>query len=116
LPVPYGWPWLNIGKWPPLLNSAPISMPPPRSSLPAGQRLVEILKQPQYQPLPVKNSRIIIFAANNGYIDDYPVGSIRRYEIELYSFIENRQAELLKDLREKKAIDSDLDGASSRLG
>jgi F-type H+-transporting ATPase subunit alpha len=73
-----------------------------------GARLVEILKQPQYQPLSVEKQALIIFAANNGYIDDYPVGAMRRYEDELYSFVDNRHPEILDQLREKKAIDSNL--------
>mgnify|MGYP000462918017 CR=1 FL=1 len=73
-----------------------------------GARLVEILKQPQYRPLPVEKQALIIFAANNGYVDDYPLTAIRRYEEELYTFFDNRHPEILDQLREKKAIDSDL--------
>lgn len=73
-----------------------------------GARLVEILKQPQYQPLSVEKQALIIFAANNGYIDDYPLGAMRRYEEELYSFVDTRHSELIEQVREKKAIDSDL--------
>lgn len=75
-----------------------------------GARLVEILKQPQYQPLSVEKQALIIFAANNGYVDDYPIGAMRRYEEELYSFFDSRFPEILDQLREKKAIDSDLQG------
>ncbi len=73
-----------------------------------GARLVEILKQPQYQPLPVEKQALIIFAANNGYVDDYPLGGMRRYEEELFSFIDTRHPDLIEQMREKKAIDSDL--------
>jgi F-type H+-transporting ATPase subunit alpha len=73
-----------------------------------GARLVEILKQPQYQPLPVEKQVIIIFAANNGYIDDYPVNAARRYEAEMMTFIENSHPAILAEVREKKAIDNDL--------
>ncbi|MRR34690.1 F0F1 ATP synthase subunit alpha, partial [bacterium] len=52
----------------------------------------------------------IIFAANNGYVDDYPVASLRRYESELYSFFDGRKADILAELRDKKAIDDDLKG------
>ena len=75
-----------------------------------GARLVEILKQPQYQPLPVEKQVMVIFAANNGYVDDYPIGTINRYEEELLTFLENRHGQLLSDLRAKKAIDDDLEG------
>ncbi|MCM2264909.1 MAG: F0F1 ATP synthase subunit alpha [Desulfuromonadales bacterium] len=73
-----------------------------------GARLVEILKQPQYQPMPVEKQVMIIFAANNGYIDDYPVNVARRYEAEMMTFIENSHSAILAEVREKKAIDNDL--------
>ena len=52
----------------------------------------------------------MIFAANNGFLDDYPVSALRKYETELYSFFDNRQAELLAELRDKKAIDDGMKG------
>ncbi len=75
-----------------------------------GARLVEILKQPQYEPLPVEKQVIIIYAANNGYVDEYEVGDIQRYERELQAFLESRHQQLLDDLRDKKKIDDDLEG------
>uniref|UniRef100_A0A831XLS1 ATP synthase subunit alpha n=1 Tax=Geobacter metallireducens TaxID=28232 RepID=A0A831XLS1_GEOME len=75
-----------------------------------GERLVEILKQPQYRPIPNEKQVLIIFAANNGYVDDYPVASLRRYESELYAFFDGRKADILAELRDKKAIDDDLKG------
>ncbi|MBI1919878.1 MAG: F0F1 ATP synthase subunit alpha [Geobacter sp.] len=75
-----------------------------------GERLVEILKQPQYRPIPNEKQVLIIFAANNGFLDDYPVASLRRYETELYTFFDSRKADILTDLRDKKAIDDDLKG------
>jgi F-type H+-transporting ATPase subunit alpha len=73
-----------------------------------GARLVEILKQPQYQPMPVEKQVMIIFAANNGYLDDYPVNAARRYEVEMMTFVENNHAGILAEVRDKKAIDNDL--------
>jgi F-type H+/Na+-transporting ATPase subunit alpha len=73
-----------------------------------GERLVEVLKQPQYNPIPNEKQVLIIFAANNGFLDDLPVSALRRYEAELYVFFDNRQAKLLSELRDKKAIDDDL--------
>jgi F-type H+-transporting ATPase subunit alpha len=73
-----------------------------------GERLVEILKQPQYRPIPNEKQVLVIFAANNGYLDDYAVSALKRYETEMYAFFDNRQADLLTDLRDKKAIDDDL--------
>ena len=75
-----------------------------------GERLVEILKQPQYKPIPNEKQVLIIFAANNGFLDDYPVASLRRYESELYTFFDSRKADVLAELRDKKAIDDDLKG------
>jgi F-type H+-transporting ATPase subunit alpha len=77
-----------------------------------GERLVEILKQPQYRPVPNEKQVLIIFAANNGYLDDYAVSALKRYETEMYAFFDNRQAELLTELRDKKAID---DGLKAKL-
>ena len=73
-----------------------------------GERLVEILKQPQYRPIANEKQVLIIFSANNGYMDELPVAVLKRYEVELYAFFDNRQAELLTELRDKKAIDDDL--------
>ncbi|MGA7553613.1 MAG: F0F1 ATP synthase subunit alpha [Candidatus Acidiferrales bacterium] len=76
-----------------------------QAQLARGQRLVEILKQDQYQPLPVEKQVLIIFAASNKYLDDLPVEECRRFEKELYPFIETNYNGLLKSLREKKAFD-----------
>jgi F-type H+-transporting ATPase subunit alpha len=73
-----------------------------------GARLVEVLKQPQYQPMPVEKQVMIIFAANNGYIDDYPVNAALRYEAEMMRFMENSHPGILVEVRDKKAIDNDL--------
>jgi len=76
-----------------------------QQQLARGQRLMEILKQDQYQPLSVENQVLIIFAASNKYLDDIPVNECRRFELELYPFIETNYGGLLKSLREKKAFD-----------
>ncbi len=69
-----------------------------------GERLTEILKQDQYQPLPMEKQVVIIFAATNGYLDPYPVPECRRYEKDLYAFLDARYAALLKELAEKKDL------------
>jgi F-type H+-transporting ATPase subunit alpha len=76
-----------------------------QAQLARGQRLMEILKQDQYQPISVENQVLIIFAASNKYLDDLPVSECRRFETELYPFIETNYSGLLKSLREKKAFD-----------
>jgi F-type H+-transporting ATPase subunit alpha len=74
-----------------------------------GARLVEILKQPQYRPLPVEKQVLVIYAANNGYLDQYPVTSVGRYEQELVSFMDAQHAAILSDINQKKAIDADIE-------
>lgn len=80
-----------------------------QAQLARGSRLVEILKQPQYVPLPVEKQILIIFAGINGHLDSYPGDVLKRYEEELYSFVENRHPEIFKEIWEKKALDADLD-------
>jgi F-type H+/Na+-transporting ATPase subunit alpha len=76
-----------------------------QAQLARGQRLMEILKQDQYQPLPVEKQVLIIFAASNKFLDDIEPSECRRFEMELYPFIETNYSGLLKSLREKKAFD-----------
>jgi len=73
-----------------------------------GQRLVEILKQPQYQPMDVEKQVVEIWAAINGYIDDIPVENVRNFEAGLLKFVENSHPGLLTSIREKKAITDDI--------
>jgi F-type H+-transporting ATPase subunit alpha len=73
-----------------------------------GVRLVEILKQNQYEPQPVERQIVTIFAATNGFTEGYDVSSLGRYEAELAAFMRDRHGALLDVLREKKTIDDDL--------
>jgi F-type H+-transporting ATPase subunit alpha len=73
-----------------------------------GQRLVEILKQPQYQPMDVEKQVIEIWAAINGYVDDIPVENVRRFEEGLLKFVENSHPGLLQAIREKKAVTDEI--------
>jgi F-type H+-transporting ATPase subunit alpha len=73
-----------------------------------GQRLVEILKQPQYQPMDVEKQVIEIWAAINGYLDDIPVENVRRFEEGLLKFVENSHPGLLQSIREKKAVTDEI--------
>ena len=73
-----------------------------------GERLTEILKQNQYEPLPMEKQVFIIFAATNGFLDAYPTAEGRRYELELYRFLDLRHGALLKDLAEKKDIKGEI--------
>jgi F-type H+/Na+-transporting ATPase subunit alpha len=82
-----------------------------QSQLNRGRRMVEILKQPQYQPLAVEKQVMIIFAATNGFLDPVPVEEVRRYEEELYRFLETRHPAVLSSIAEKKTLDDDLKAA-----
>ena len=81
-----------------------------QNQLNRGQRLVEILKQGQYSPLPVEKQVIIIFAGNNGFLDDIEVGKCRAFETALYRHLDASHSGLLADLQKKKQIDDDLKG------
>src|SRR5262245_53311342 len=70
-----------------------------------GARLMEILKQRQYTPLPVEKQVAIIYAAVNGFVDHIEVANLKRYETELYRFLESRHPEVLKTVAEKKQLD-----------
>jgi F-type H+-transporting ATPase subunit alpha len=76
-----------------------------------GRRLVEILKQPQYRPLPVERQVAIVFAATNGYLDDVPVERLREYEDELFDALDTRYQELVTSIREKRILDDEIKGA-----
>src|SRR5690349_3347889 len=76
-----------------------------------GKRLTEILKQPQYQPLPVEKQVAIIYAATNGYLDGIPIEEVRRYEEDLYRYLEARAASVLSAIAEKKVLDDETKAA-----
>src|SRR5499427_387220 len=73
-----------------------------------GRRLVEILKQGQYRPLPLEKQIFIIYAGTKGYLDDLPVELCRKFEEELYRFIDNAHRGLWDEIRTKKALDDAL--------
>jgi F-type H+-transporting ATPase subunit alpha len=80
-----------------------------QAQLARGSRLVEILKQPQYRPLPVEKQILIIFAGTNGFLEMYPESALQRYETELYEFTEKKSPEILSEIREKRTIDAELE-------
>jgi F-type H+-transporting ATPase subunit alpha len=73
-----------------------------------GRRLTEILKQPQYSPVPVEKQVLIIYAGTNAFLDDMPVEQCRQFEAELYKFMDNSKPGILQAIREKKTLDDDL--------
>jgi F-type H+-transporting ATPase subunit alpha len=80
-----------------------------QKQLTRGQRLVEILKQPQYQPLSGEKQVIILYAGTRGYLDNLPIDVLAKYEAGLYKFIEDRFPQVLEGLTEKQEITDDLD-------
>jgi F-type H+-transporting ATPase subunit alpha len=91
-----------------------------QAQLNRGRRLVEILKQPQYQPLAVEKQVTIIYAATKGFLDSVAIDDVRRYEEDLYRFLETRHAGVLATIAEKKTLDDAsrgaLDGALKEFG
>ncbi len=73
-----------------------------------GLRLVELLKQEPYSPIPVEKQIVAIYAGTNGYLDDIPVSAVRKFEKELYAYLDREKPDILKDIREKKALDDEL--------
>src|SRR6266853_1430463 len=82
-----------------------------QAQLTRGARLVEILKQPQYQPLPVERQVTLVYAGTNGYLDSIALPDLRAFETELYKFIEARQPQIFKDIVAKKTLDDQTKGA-----
>jgi len=79
-----------------------------QAQLNRGQRLTEILKQPQYQPLPVEKQVLIVYCGTKGLLDDIAVDQCRAFESEMYKFVEVSHPAILQEIREKKAIDDAL--------
>ncbi len=79
-----------------------------QAMLAKGERMTEILKQDQYQPIPPEKQVILIYAATNDYLDAYPVAQCRRYERELYQYLDSHEAALLKAIADKKDIKGEL--------
>jgi len=79
-----------------------------QAQLSRGERLVEILKQPQYEPLAVERQIAMIFAGTNGLLDEIAVSDVQAFEKEFYQFIETRHAAVDAAIREKKQLDDQL--------
>jgi F-type H+-transporting ATPase subunit alpha len=82
--------------------------PATQRQLARGARLVEVLKQPQYQPVPVEKQVAIIYAVTNGHLDDVAVEHIRQWERDFIEYLESSHAAVLNDIRSKKALDDDI--------
>ena len=79
-----------------------------QAQLQRGSRLVELLKQDQYAPMPVENQVVSIFAGTNGYLDGIPLEEVRRFEADLLETLQAREAGLLKEIAEKKELSEEL--------
>jgi len=79
-----------------------------QAQLARGQRLTEILKQEQYQPVDVEKQVLVIWAATNGYTDDIAIEDVRQFEGELLNFVENSHPGLLNNIREKKSLTDEI--------
>jgi len=80
-----------------------------QAQLERGVRLVEILKQPQFEPRSLSQQVAILYAGTRGFLDKYPVDKLKEYEPQLLSFISSKYPEINKEIEEKRQIDADLD-------
>ena len=74
-----------------------------------GMRLVELLKQPQYQPMTVAEQVVSLYAGTRGLMDDLPVSSVFKFETELQEYMRNQRPDILDDIKTKQALDADLE-------
>ena len=81
-----------------------------QKQLAKGERMTEILKQKQYSPLPVEKQVLVIYAGTKGFVDDYDVATVGKYEEELFAFVEQKHPAILEGIKTKKKIDDELDG------
>jgi F-type H+-transporting ATPase subunit alpha len=80
-----------------------------------GQRLTELLKQPQFSPLPFSKQILAIFAGTNGFLDDLQVSEVRPFEDALYKYVDTTNPGLLNEIMEKKQLDDKLKSEMTRL-
>ncbi len=73
-----------------------------------GSRLVELLKQGQYEPVPVEKQILIIFAGTNGFVDHLPVTALKKYEHELYAFVESKYPDLFPEIFKKRELNEEM--------
>lgn len=79
-----------------------------QAQLTRGEKMVELLKQGQYEPLPTSKQVMIIYAGSNGFLDDLPTASIRRFEREFYEYMDRDHPDIASEIDEKKSISDDL--------
>jgi F-type H+-transporting ATPase subunit alpha len=81
-----------------------------KARLERGQRIVELFKQKQYNPIPVEEQVAVMWAMQNGYIDPVPVDRVKEFQIKLQDYLQTRKEVLLGSIRNKKQLDEDLEG------
>jgi F-type H+/Na+-transporting ATPase subunit alpha len=86
-----------------------------QNQLNRGQRLVEILKQNQFSPLPFSKQILIVFAGTSGFLDDLPVEQVRPFELDLYKYIDTANPGLLRTIMEKKILDDGLKAEMTKV-
>ena len=79
-----------------------------RDQLTRGEKLSEVIKQPQYQPLPVEKQVAILYAATTGQLDDVPTPRVKDFEIQFYRFLETEQPKILAELGKTKTLTDKL--------
>jgi F-type H+-transporting ATPase subunit alpha len=79
-----------------------------RDQLTRGEKLSEVIKQPQYQPLPVEKQVAILYAATTGKLDDVPTPRVKEFEIGFYRFLETEKADVLKELGKSKELSDEI--------
>jgi F-type H+-transporting ATPase subunit alpha len=79
-----------------------------KAQLDRGQKMTELLKQPQYQPMPTEDQVAVIWAATNGYLDELPVTAIRQYEAEFVQFLKSKYATTMDALRQRKEMTEEV--------
>ncbi len=82
-----------------------------RDQLERGLRLVEVLKQPQYKPMPIEQQVTIIYAGNNGFVDDVPVASVRKFEEQFHPYMAENYPDIMEKIRRTKDLDKDTEAA-----
>jgi F-type H+-transporting ATPase subunit alpha len=80
-----------------------------QKQLARGERLVELLKQDQYVPMPVEKQILLIFAGTRGYLDAHPVSAVKRYEKDLLAYVDAKHGDALKTLAEKRALTPEVE-------
>jgi len=82
-----------------------------RDQLERGSRLIEILKQAQFQPMPVEQMVTIIYAGNNGFVDDIPVGKIQAFEKAFHPFMAENYPDVMERLAKTKNLDKETEAS-----